>query len=140
MSVKTMFKDVLAFNRKFRPEKIGTVPSEPDHDRVQLARRLMVEEFDETTRAMMWGDLPEIADGMVDLIYVVMDAAVAYGIDLPAVWELVQAANMEKEGGATRADGKILKPPGWVPPDVAGALASQLPLQVLYPDEKPSTV
>jgi hypothetical protein len=30
---------------------------------------------------------------------------------------------MRKVGGAKRPDGKILKPEGWVPPDVAGVLA-----------------
>jgi hypothetical protein len=29
---------------------------------------------------------------------------------------------MAKEGGGAREDGKILKPPGWVAPDIAGVL------------------
>lgn len=34
-----------------------------------------------------------------------------------------------KEGGETRDDGKVLKPPGWAAPDVAGILARQAPLR-----------
>lgn len=56
-------------------------------------------------------------------------------IDLPDVWEAVQAANMAKEGGGTREDGKILKPPGWQAPDIAGILADQKPLSELYPEK-----
>jgi hypothetical protein len=35
---------------------------------------------------------------------------------------------MDKVGGAIRGDGKVLKPAGWQPPDIAGALASQEPI------------
>jgi len=31
---------------------------------------------------------------------------------------LGHASNMAKEGGKTRADGKVLKPEGWRPPDI----------------------
>lgn len=47
------------------------------------------------------------------------------GIDLGPVFEEVHRANMAKVGGPTRADGKILKPEGWTPPDVAGVLRRQ---------------
>jgi len=37
----------------------------------------------------------------------------------------VQAANCAKVGGATREDGKILKPKNWVAPDIEGELRKQ---------------
>jgi hypothetical protein len=51
--------------------------------------------------------------------------AVEGGIDLRPLWVAVQAANLAKVGGSKRADGKVLKTPGWVPPDIAGLLRQQ---------------
>lgn len=122
------FNDVLEFHRKFRPDLIGTTPKVPPIDVEELRRRLIDEEVDETIDAMYDDDIPRIADGIADAIYVLIGTAVSYGIDLPKVWDAVHAANMAKVGGAVRADGKVLKPAGWQPPDVAGILASQGPI------------
>lgn len=85
----------------------------------------MDEELDETLQAMCRDDLPAIADGLADLIYVALGTAIAYGIDLRPVWSAVHAANMAKIGGPTREDGKVLKPEGWQPPDIKGILERQ---------------
>lgn len=58
---------------------------------------------------------------------VLCDAAHSYGIPLAAVWDAVQAANMAKVDPVTgkvrrREDGKILKPDGWQPPNIAAVL------------------
>lgn len=71
------------------------------------------------------GIMPAIADALADLAYVTIGAAVTYGIDLRPVFAAVHAANMAKTGGAIRDDGKILKPAGWRPPDVASVLRAQ---------------
>lgn len=49
---------------------------------------------------------------------------------MQALWDEVQRSNeakaIEQPDGSfkvvRRADGKILKPPGWTPPDIAGVL------------------
>ncbi len=87
-----------------------------------LRIKLMLEEMAELVAAMYAGNLIEIADGGADLIYTALGTMVAYGIDLRPVWDEVHRSNMTKVGGGTRADGKILKPDGWVGPDIAGAL------------------
>ena len=48
-----------------------------------------------------------------------------YGIDIRPIWDEVHRTNMAKEGGGSRTDGKIMKPAGWQPPDIAGLLARQ---------------
>jgi predicted HAD superfamily Cof-like phosphohydrolase len=70
-------------------------------------------------------DLVEAIDGLCDLLYVVNGAAVAFGIDLEPFFDEVHRANMAKEGGMTRADGKVLKPEGWKPPDIESILLRQ---------------
>lgn len=64
---------------------------------------------------------------LADLIYVAVGAALELGIPLGAVWAEVHTANMRKVGGGRRGDGKVLKPEGWTPPDVIGAVFGKRP-------------
>lgn len=71
------------------------------------------------------GNIVEVADGIADLIYVALGAAVSFGINVAPIFDEVHRTNMAKDGGATRGDGKILKPEGWEPPRILGILANQ---------------
>ena len=101
---------------------VGNVPELRDHE---LRSKLIREEATETLDAIQDGDLVEAVDGIADLIYVCLGAAVTWGVDLSPVFDLVHASNMTKTGGV-RADGKILKGPGFVAPDVAGELMRRI--------------
>lgn len=90
-----------------------------------LARALIKEETSELRHALSQGNLALIADGCVDSIYVILWAANVCGINLAPIWEAVHLSNMKKTGGGKRADGKVLKPKGWVPPDVLGLIRDQ---------------
>lgn len=113
--------DVMAFHRKFGCATY-IEPGAPPPNVQELRKKLMREELNETEVAMEAGNLEGVADGLADLIYVAIGTALAYGIDLRPVWNEVQRANMAKEGGGRREDGKILKPEGWVAPDIKTAL------------------
>lgn len=125
--MKTLLDDVRAFHVACDIPIVGR-PSNPPVDRIVLRRKLIDEEVNrELLPAIDRGDLVAIADGMADAIYVIAGAALEYGIPLDRVWAAVQATNMAKADPVTgkvhrRSDGKVLKPPGWVPPDIAGAL------------------
>lgn len=135
-------------------EKLGaTVGLYPEMRDRELRAKLIMEEAVETVAAMgfdvtadIWPndntylpaeqvahfeksfvepDFVEAIDGLCDLLYVVYGAAVAWGIDLGPFFEAVHKANMAKDGGGNRADGKILKPEGWRPPDIEGILIRQ---------------
>ena len=62
----------------------------------------------------------EHLDALIDLIYVVIGAGVALGHDMQGAWDEVHRTNMAKLDAngepILRADGKILKPAGWIPP------------------------
>ena len=64
--------------------------------------------------------------------YYSLNAAAKKGMNLSAVFGVVHGANMAKRNPATgkfekrESDGKIIKPPGWSPPDVEGELKRQL--------------
>lgn len=63
-------------------------------------------------------DLAGVADGACDSHVVISGTCVEFGIPEDRVYAEVHRTNMAKAGGPTRADGKHLKPEGWVPPDV----------------------
>ena len=94
--------------------------------RPELRAALIEEEARETCDAILRGDLVEAIDGMCDVAYVICGTAVEFGIDLAPFFAEVHRTNMEKEGGSTRADGKILKPEGWKPPRIAELLAEAM--------------
>jgi predicted HAD superfamily Cof-like phosphohydrolase len=119
----------------------------PD-DRLRMRYRLVAEEFAELTGAILGpvaravveravedvagsptdgADLVATADATVDLRYVLHGLELECGIPGDAVFAEVHASNLAKLGpdgtALRRADGKILKPAGWRPPDVAGVLA-----------------
>ncbi|NMW80301.1 GNAT family N-acetyltransferase [Mobiluncus mulieris] len=92
--------------------------------RLQTATQGLVE-FDEHAR-----DTIEVADALADLTYVVYGMALEAGISLPAVLAEVQASNLSKldENGQPiyREDGKVMKGPGFFPPNIARALTKNL--------------
>jgi predicted HAD superfamily Cof-like phosphohydrolase len=138
---------VAQFHRVFgQPVLHG--PQVPPVDRVRLRLRLITEEFLELldacrcplggdirpdlAKCLEWAepypsDLPDVADALADLEYVISGSHCEFGIDGTAVFNVVHESNMAKAGpGSTRReDGKIQKPPGWKPPDIAGELERQ---------------
>jgi predicted HAD superfamily Cof-like phosphohydrolase len=115
-------RDVLEFQRKFN-QPIGRAPGLATIADAGFRLSLIHEELLELFAAVRECATNEIADALADLVYVLIGTATTFGIDLRPVWAEVHRSNMAKEGGPTRADGKILKPEGWQPPDIAAALA-----------------
>lgn len=133
--MRRMLEDVLAFHQKF-DVPFEAYPSFPEPDRTELRRVLHREEYYELDTALAHAVMvfknphcftPEqekraliaVADGVVDLSYVLAGTVWEFGMaaKMEDGWSEVHAANMRKEGGGKRFDGKILKPPGWVGPD-----------------------
>jgi len=123
-------EDVSAFHRAC-DIPIETTPRIPHPARQRLRASLIDEEINrELIPAIETRRLLDIADGIVDSIYVLIGAAIEYGIPLERVWNAVQAANMAKVDPTSgkvlrRDDGKILKPHGWKPPNIEEALWPQ---------------
>jgi len=70
-------------------------------------------------------DLEQLADGLGDLDYVVEGTRLEFGINGGPIARAIHRANMQKVGGPKRSDGKVMKPEGWKPPDIAGELQKQ---------------
>jgi predicted HAD superfamily Cof-like phosphohydrolase len=121
---KTMFEMVRDFHEAFG-QRVGTKPTLPNYGERELRIRLMGEEFKEYNQAEENDDLTNLAVELADIIYIACGTAVSYGIPLDEVFEAIHNANMEKlvDGKVIRReDGKIKKPEGWKPADIAGIL------------------
>lgn len=117
-------QDVLDFHRALDiPTGCGCgQPMMPNADRRALRAELIREEAAETIAAIEAGKLVDTIDGLCDLIVVALGCAIEMGVDLEDFWNEVHGSNMAKQGGATREDGKKLKPEGWLPPNLRGLL------------------
>ncbi len=70
---------------------------------------------------MRWPDTFTVSD----VVYVAYGTALAYGVDLDAVVGEVHRANMTKlglDGHPAVRNGKVVKGPGFRPPDVAAVI------------------
>lgn len=68
----------------------------------------------------------DISDALGDMLVVIYGTAAAYGIDLDAIVREIHRSNMTKvqpDGSVLRDEyGKVLKPEGYVPPNLAPIL------------------
>lgn len=108
-----------------------TVPEFPSDERIVLREDLIIEEVvNELLRALRERDMIGTADGAIDSIYVIVGMLLELGCPVSELWDEVQRSNMSKailqpDGSfkvIKRADGKVTKPEGWTPPDIAGIL------------------
>jgi predicted HAD superfamily Cof-like phosphohydrolase len=88
----------------------------------ELRVRLMMEELAETVTAMHEGDIPNVADGLADLVYVVIGTALAYGIPFDRIFQDVQRANMTKAPLDRNNKGGKVGKEGFVPPQTVSIL------------------
>jgi predicted HAD superfamily Cof-like phosphohydrolase len=89
----------------------------------ELYKNLIEEEFNELVTAENNNDRVEQLDALIDILVVTIGAIHSMGADAEGAWKEVMATNfakIDRETGKVRKreDGKVLKPIGWVPPDL----------------------
>ena len=96
-----------------------------DYDFSQYAMylKLIDEEVSELKTAVENNDDIEQLDALTDILVVTIGAIHSAGFDAEGAWKEVMKTNfakIDKETGKVRKreDGKVLKPVGWVPPDL----------------------
>ena len=95
------------------------------NEQTQLYMNLIKEEFEETAKAFEDEDLVEVADGLADMVWVIMGMCNSVGIDFDKIWEEVKSSNMSKfaDGKFIKNDaGKIMKPDTYFKPNIKKAL------------------
>lgn len=103
------------------PAPCACTPGMPRHRR-ELRATLIEEEAMEAAAAIRDGYLAPAIHELCDVLVVTYGAAVEFGVDIERPFTEVMGANFAKVGGPVREDGKVLKPDGWKPADVASVL------------------
>jgi predicted HAD superfamily Cof-like phosphohydrolase len=139
-----LIEDVRAFG-----ERYGLPLSNTPHllapEDWEYRENFLREELAETVKAYYSNDLAEVADGLIDLIYVAIGTLQLMGIPIAAGWREVQRANMSKHRVSRKEDSKrghtwdIVKPPGWEPPDWKMVLGSAT-IAARFPEVKEDSV
>lgn len=91
-----------------------------------LRATLIEEELEEYGQAVLERNLTKVADAITDLLYVVLGAAVAHGINIQPCWDEVHRSNMSKFIDGHRApNGKWIKGPSYSPTRLERILKQQ---------------
>jgi predicted HAD superfamily Cof-like phosphohydrolase len=94
-----------------------------DEDQYNMYLGLIEEEHKELQVAIDSFDQIEQLDALIDILVVTIGAIHSAGFDAEGAWKEVMKTNFAKVDHETgkvrkREDGKVLKPTGWVPPDL----------------------
>ena len=95
-----------------------------NEDQFNLYVKLIEEEANELADAITAHDKVETVDALIDILVVTIGALHSMGADAEGAWKEVMRTNfakIDKETGKVRKreDGKVLKPLGWAPPELA---------------------
>lgn len=118
----------------------GETQTEDTPEQVQLGLNryvhlLIKNKSDELITSMLKGDLVGVADGLADVLYVVIGTAVAYGIDIQEVFDEVHRSNLsktvwneEQQRYTIEKDefGKAIKPDTYSPADIPPIINRQI--------------
>ena len=95
-----------------------------NENQYKLYRDLIAEECIELNMAILNNNQIEQLDALIDILVVTIGAIHSMGADGEGAWKEVMRTNfakIDKETGKVRKreDGKVLKPLGWTPPNLA---------------------
>jgi predicted HAD superfamily Cof-like phosphohydrolase len=95
-----------------------------DEKQYAMYINLIDEEHQELLEATLAEDPVEQLDALIDILVVTIGAIHSMGADAEGAWKEVMKTNFAKIDSETgkvrkREDGKVLKPIGWVPPELA---------------------
>ena len=121
--MSNLFRDQEKFMRAC-DQSVG----EFNNEQFTLYLNLIKEEYNELFVANNEDNREEMLDALVDILVVTIGAIHSAGWDAEGAWKEVMATNFAKIDHATgrvrkREDGKVLKPVGWQPPDLAKFLS-----------------
>ena len=99
-----------------------SIGGEFDKDQFNLYVSLIEEEAGELAEAIKAHDQVETLDALIDILVVTIGAIHSMGSDAEGAWKEVMSTNFAKIGEdgkvRKREDGKVLKPIGWVAPNL----------------------
>ena len=116
------YDDVMAIQRRFKL-RVRPKPTLLPQDEFRFRLNFLKEELEEFEEAHVLRDLEGASDGLIDLVVVAIGTAIGMGLPWEKLWNEVQRANMDKQPGATARFGTdLVKPDGWIPPQLGPIL------------------
>ena len=114
---------LLEFNQAFEIPKLES-PGLGTDELIELRIKLLTEEVQEYAEAARSGDLVEVLDALADIGYILAGTIINHSMQhiYDDAFNEVHRSNMAKlvDGKVLRReDGKVLKPDGWQPPQLA---------------------
>ena len=114
---------LLEFNHAFEIPKLES-PGLSSKEMIELRIKLLREEVEEYAEAALSGDLVEVLDALADIGYILAGTIINHGMQniYDDAFDEVHRSNMAKlvDGKVLRRDdGKVMKPEGWQPPQLA---------------------
>jgi predicted HAD superfamily Cof-like phosphohydrolase len=114
---------LLEFNQAFDIPKLDSPDIGPE-ELIELRIKLLREEVEEYAEAARAGDLVEVLDALADIGYILAGTILNHGMQniYDDAFDEVHRSNMAKlvDGKVLRReDGKVMKPQGWTPPQLA---------------------
>ena len=114
---------LLEFNQAFDIPKLDSPDIGPE-DMIEFRIKLLREEVEEYAEAARAGDMVEILDALADIGYILAGTIINHGMQhiYDDAFNEVHRSNMAKlvDGKVLRReDGKVMKPEGWTPPQLA---------------------
>jgi len=134
---QTNAEAVRAFHEKFSVP-MASVPRIPDEAMLKYRIGFIEEELTELKEAADNDDIVEMADALIDILYVTYGFAHIMGLPIQDLWDEVQRSNMAKISGkearengiATkrppRHDADVLKPLDWKNPDLESIIVDAI--------------
>ena len=124
-----MVKSLLEFNEAFEIPKLND-PGLSESALAELRIKLLTEEVQEYAEAVRSGDLVEVLDALADIGYILAGTIINHGMQgvFDDAFNEVHRSNMAKlvDGKVLRReDGKVMKPEGWQPPNLAQFLPTK---------------
>ena len=116
-------ESLLEFNKAFEIPHL-TKPGLSSDDLIELRIKLLTEEVQEYAEAARSGDLVEVLDALADIAYILAGTIINHGMQevYDEAFNEVHRSNMAKLVNGKvirREDGKVMKPEGWQPPQLA---------------------
>tara|TARA_B100000989_G_scaffold57236_1_gene38790 strand:- start:1820 stop:2197 length:378 start_codon:yes stop_codon:yes gene_type:complete len=116
-------ESLLEFNKAFEIPYL-TKPGLSSDDLIELRIKLLTEEVQEYAEAARSGDLVEVLDALADIAYILAGTIINHGMQevYDEAFNEVHRSNMAKLVNGKvirREDGKVMKPEGWQPPQLA---------------------
>ena len=102
MNISELVDKILQFQEE---KKFPTEVSLDDAEYIMFRNSLLMEEVSELFTAIYRKDRVEIADGLADVLYIVLGTCGILNIPIEQVLEEVHRSNMTKDKGAVKGEG-----------------------------------